>query len=885
MTTTLLVSTEQQLASAIAEANAAASGSFVIDLEGSITETADLTAIDLQSGVTLIVDGSDGSGNDFTLDSGGSYGGISVDAGGAGSVVTIENLDIGDVPSAQPTTFASGVIAGSLTILGNATVDQTGSVTFGDASGPVTVTNDGTYDIDQLTAGINAGAPLYESFGSAIDGVAGSVFINEGTLVKLANADDFSAVNEIYVDVTDTGVIEVSDGNSNLRFDGAINSFSGTYIGGGMIDYGDPNTFQTLGNGSYCVVTLGNLDMSDGACTTSWADVTQSGLVTASLYTSITILGDWTFTSDNGLALEQPENSSALERLVLNDTALLAKTGGTGTTVIGLNFNIYPDTFITVGGSIDIAVGTLAFDGLTNNFYSTIYGAGTFSLGAGGANAIDSGTTISTSGWSITDAGTDVTLNIALSYSGIFTEASGATLTLTSSNYLTLSNATFDGTVTGGSGTEIVMAGGATLEIDDLTSFVGGSQIQNFGVPIAGFASGDVLRLEGFGEYATINGTSPSYNSSNNATTLTLTDNGSVVATLDLAGGNYTNATVTPDASISGAIDVELGKTCFCRGTLILTDCGEVAVEDLAVDNRVVTPAGEVKPIIWIGVGRVLVTPGRRSAATPVLVRKGALADNVPHRDLRITKGHSLFLDDTLIPAEYLVNHRSILWDDRAAAVEFYHIELATHDVLLADGAPAESYRDDGNRWLFQNANGGWDETPKAPFAPVLTGGPVVDAVWRRLLDRAGPRPRLPLTDEPDLHLMADGNRIDGSRGPNGSWLFDLPRRPLELRVASRAGSPAELGLARDPRVLGVAVRQVRLWQGRQVRVLDASDESLVEGFHPFETDNLFRWTDGDAALPVTLLADIEGACQFELLVGGAMQYPLFGKADERAAA
>jgi hypothetical protein len=34
-----------------------------------------------------------------------------------------------------------------------------------------------------------------------------------------------------------------------------------------------------------------------------------------------------------------------------------------------------------------------------------------------------------------------------------------------------------------------------------------------------------------------------------------------------------------------------------------------------------------------------------------------------------------------------------------------HHIELASHDVLLADGAPAESYRDDGNRWLFRNIN------------------------------------------------------------------------------------------------------------------------------------------------------------------------------------
>jgi autotransporter passenger strand-loop-strand repeat protein len=340
----------------------------------------------------------------------------------------------------------------------------------------------------------------------------------------------------------------------------------------------------------------------------------------------------------------------------------------------------------------------------------------------------------------------------------------------------------------------------------------------------------------------------------------------------------------SPD--ISNILSWEVtGTPCFCRGTRMLTDRGEVTVDNLAIGDHVMTLAGEPKPITWIGCGCVLVTRGRRSADTPILVRKGAWAPNVPCRNLRITKGHSLFLDDVLIPAEFLINHRSILWDDRAGQVEFYHIELATHDVLLADGAPAESYRDDGNRWLFQNANTGWDQPPKSPCAPVLTGGPVVDAAWRRFLDRAGPRPGLPLTDEPDLHLLMDGKRIDGSLRPNGHRAFDLPRRPWELRMVSRAGSPAELGLARDPRMLGVAVRHVQVWQGARLRMVDAADESLAEGFHAFEPDNGFRWTDGDALLPATLFAGIEGACQLDLLVSATTRYPLLAEAIRRAAA
>ena len=89
------------------------------------------------------------------------------------------------------------------------------------------------------------------------------------------------------------------------------------------------------------------------------------------------------------------------------------------------------------------------------------------------------------------------------------------------------------------------------------------------------------------------------------------------------------------------------------------------------------------------------------------------------------------------------MNHRSITWDDRAQEVSIYHVELLTHDVLIADGAPAESYRDDGNRQLFRNANSGWGLPPQPACAPVLTGGPIVDAIWRRAVGTLRRTPRL----------------------------------------------------------------------------------------------------------------------------------------------
>ena len=318
---------------------------------------------------------------------------------------------------------------------------------------------------------------------------------------------------------------------------------------------------------------------------------------------------------------------------------------------------------------------------------------------------------------------------------------------------------------------------------------------------------------------------------------------------------------------------------CFCAGTLIATPSGEVPVEHLVVGDNVLTRMGGIHPVTWIGVGRVLATRGRRNAATPVIVRKGALADNVPYRDLHVTKGHSFLLDDVLIPVEFLVNHRSIVWDDHAQEVALFHIELGTHDVVLANGAPAESYRDDGNRWLFQNANSGWNQQPKPPCAPILTGGPIVDAVWRRLVERAGPRPRLPLTDDPDVHLLVDGRRVDPISHHGEAYIFPLSTRPLSVRLMSRSGTPAELGLVRDVRELGVAVRRIALRQAAQFRLLQAADARLTDGFHDYEADNDFRWTNGDALVPEELFEDFTGPMQLVLHVGCTTQYVDYGTA------
>ena len=406
----------------------------------------------------------------------------------------------------------------------------------------------------------------------------------------------------------------------------------------------------------------------------------------------------------------------------------------------------------------------------------------------------------------------------------------------------------------------------------------------------SGFLAGDTLN------FTNQNGIAGSYNAVTGV--LTLTGSASIAnyqTALQSVGysfsGDPTNGgvdngrtitwTVTDGVSSSAPVTSSLTTLCFCAGTLIRTPGGEVPVETLSVGDAVLTASGAVREITWIGEGRLLATRGRRGAATPVIVAKDALAPNVPHRDLRVTKGHALFLDGVLIPVEFLVNHRSIRWDDRAQEVSLYHVELATHDVLVANGAPAESYRDDGNRWLFRNANTGWHLPPLPPCAPVLTGGDAVDAAWRRLLDRSGPRNVPPLTDDPDLHLLVDGRRVDAAERREQVAVFRLPACADSVHIVSRDAVPAELGLARDPRSLGIALRRIVARQAARLTVIEAADARLTQGFHgfepeagsPHEAQPGFRWTDGHAVLPAAAFAGFTGPFAVELHLTGQTRY------------
>jgi hypothetical protein len=191
---------------------------------------------------------------------------------------------------------------------------------------------------------------------------------------------------------------------------------------------------------------------------------------------------------------------------------------------------------------------------------------------------------------------------------------------------------------------------------------------------------------------------------------------------------------------------------CFVAGTRVATARGEVAVEDLRVGDLVVTAHGgaPLQPVVWIGHSRVNVTRQHNRAATaPILIKAGALADGAPHRDLRVSPEHAMFLDGHLVPAKHLVNGTSIVQELWCPEVTYWHVELPAHGLLVAEGAVSESYFDDGNRKHFDNhaittlfkdfaSERGNRRYAEAACYPLLTEGPALERLRARLAARAG---------------------------------------------------------------------------------------------------------------------------------------------------
>ncbi|PGH52786.1 hypothetical protein CRT60_22850 [Azospirillum palustre] len=149
--------------------------------------------------------------------------------------------------------------------------------------------------------------------------------------------------------------------------------------------------------------------------------------------------------------------------------------------------------------------------------------------------------------------------------------------------------------------------------------------------------------------------------------------------------------------------------TCILRGTYVRSMFGDVPVESLKIGDMIKSSVtGEFRSIRWIGrrllAGSSLDTEHLRKVHLPVRIARDAIAQNMPSRDLYISPSHALLIGEYGVSARLLINGSSIRQVDAMEEIEYFHIELDSHDGMYAEGLPVETYLEADNRQAYDNA-------------------------------------------------------------------------------------------------------------------------------------------------------------------------------------
>lgn len=537
------------------------------------------------------------------------------------------------------------------------------------------------------------------------------------------------------------------------------------------------------------------------------------------------------------------------------DNVSLTIGGPSGTTgvpdsTLG-NFDVLPNVTLTLGTHLAVTIGTDAefFTGFNPTDAIDSKTVLAFTTVGDGGTIDGSGTFLNEGGISV---GNGASLAIGDSINALaFNDKAGVTVSGGSTLVLgTTTTTTGAGTIALDSGSLVELAhsyaqtitfgpiGAARLLIDKASSFTG---------TLANLSAGDTIDPSTTVSDAVLS-----------STKLVLTTSSGMITYAVTNPGYIGNLLLAPDASGNGTNVI---VPCFAAGTHIATPGGVVAVEHLAVGDLVRTQGGAIRPVIWIGRRRIDCAKHPDPALVrPIRLRAHALGENRPARDLLLSPDHAVFVDGLLIPARLLVNHGSITIATDMREVEYVHIELPTHDILLAEGLPAESYLDTGHRTTLTP---GMATAPRVPSgaaesrvarscAPVATDAARVEPIWRRIARAAAePGQAVPTTADPDLRLLHRGRMLRPILVAGARHVFVVSGGGGTARLVSRASRPSDLRpWLDDRRRLGVCVSRI-VRNGEEPMTLALDHPGLRVGWWDDGSVEVGRWTDGNAELPV----------------------------------
>ena len=754
------------------------------------------------------------------------------------------------------TTFSGGNInISAAATLGSTNFNMSGG-TFAESAGNLNVTSQlnisgGTFN--QSGGAVTVGAAAFTGGTDTIGSTFSATTLNVGTNNGASQTLTIGSGGKVTV----SGLTTVQNSNSASTSSkialsgGSLTITGGLIFGAGTANQGSVSGFGAV-NGAGSINGNGSINASGGTLT-----------VASTINNSVKLVIDGTKASD----------------LLINGTA----TAGSAVTINSSNQTLEIGTVgnLTITPAENITNGAIKLDGgkLTDSTGINVTSANLSGLGTVGGLLTGNGIVLATGGK------LDLTSNLSSTTLSFETANSAASV-------LQLDGTTAGGnkfTFLGNAG-EVAFNNSATVTENIAGLNVGSS---------ATIATNFVDLLGNF----TISGSNAHTGSSGTITLL----NGGVTDTLTLSGITNASGTWFVDAVASGgSTEVFLSTAvCFAAGTRVLTATGERVVESLLQSDIVLTLAdGELsaRAVKWVGRRRIdLTAHPRPETVAPIRIRRGAFADNMPHTDLLVSPDHAIFVDGKLICARQLVNGTTIRQEQDWTSVDYYHVELDAHAILLAEGLPAESYLDTGNRGFFGNSDApltlhpdltdesDYPEREVGSCAPFVSDEADVRPVWQRLADRAAalgqPVPQVETTTDPAPCLIAKGRTVKPMYGDNGLYIFALPKGATEVRLVSRSAAPTDVRpWLEDRRRLGLYVERIVLRDADDVREVPVDHPGLSQGWWAVELGDarLARWTDGNAMLP---LPEMAGPTMLEVRAGSVgLLYPVQPEREVRAA-
>ncbi|QPI85617.1 Hint domain-containing protein [Rhodobacterales bacterium HKCCA1288] len=252
-------------------------------------------------------------------------------------------------------------------------------------------------------------------------------------------------------------------------------------------------------------------------------------------------------------------------------------------------------------------------------------------------------------------------------------------------------------TITGGAGNDTLIAGAGNdlLNVGAGDAAFGGDGDDRFFIDAA-LSGTDSLTITGgeggeigLGDILDLSGLNPA------DVNITFSDPASQSGTLTYLNSFGQSVTVT-FSEIERII-------CFCPDTLIDTQDGPRAVQDLTIGTKVWTQDHGYQPLRWIAQRRIPQKVAlQHPNLWPIRIKAGAMGQGLPTRDLMVSPQHRVLLrsrvaqrmfdcDEVLLAAKHLTAHAGIDQIRPEAGIEYRHFMFDNHELVASNGLLTES--------------------------------------------------------------------------------------------------------------------------------------------------------------------------------------------------